>query len=128
MGEFKACNAFQPSEEDKKKFGELSKIFKYHIWVPESVAAIGDIHLFYDDIKDFMGGIGWSCFYRWIKMNPQYVTENPQYYGKEVVVPHQLDELTLEQLFRRYWRFQEMGSQKGADEIIEYVKEKFERK
>jgi hypothetical protein len=72
---FKAVNSFQPSKHDKELMETYAKEFKYKIWVPESFAGIGDIVLFYNNVEDFAGGIGWDHFYRWIKQNPKLVKE-----------------------------------------------------
>lgn len=87
---FKACSAYQMSLEDKKQFEEFSREYKYYIWIPESIATIGDTYFFYDDATEFQGGIGWDSIYRYIKSNPKQVKETIKTYtyteeGKDIL-------------------------------------------
>lgn len=130
-------NAFQPSELDEKKNAELKNKYRYQTWVPESVIAVGDSYVFYDDIEDLEDfGMGLYEHVKSVFNNPSYTKNNTirknlwkddfdSSVFKEVTDEEIWDKKDLSELCKLYWLFQKEGNQSQADKLLIYVKENF---
>lgn len=81
-------NAFQPSEKEKLKNKRLKTYYKYKTWVPESVIAVGDSYVFYndlEDLKEFKMGLYEHC--KSVINNKGYTDKNDslEYFNNNII-------------------------------------------